>query len=325
MMTYAQRLKIAWIGSVLIHTAVVISLGGWQTRTSLGPALRSEPIVLNLQPPEPLPARQLVDTPIASDETPAQTDLISDQNAIATDRVIQPGEDPGPRPEVQNALDVLASRPAMPLLPAPQPPPALSPEDVPAESGADTRTAEAPFAAPEEPDATPVTPPKIEVEAKPAPVQSNPVEESLPERFQVAEATPAAAPDPASEEALPHSSKGRLHDFVKKEGLTSYEALQDQIAPYLQEVRRNVERQWNAALLTRYSGTSPREVVVDCAIRPDGELAYVRIVGPQSDRIYAALCKDAIERAAPFRPFPFRVPEMYRSRNLEIRWTFSFL
>jgi len=324
-MTYAQRLKIAWIGSVMLHTAVLISLGGWQPGTGLGPALRPEPIVLNLQPPEPLPVRQLVDTPVPAAETPDQTDLISDANAIATDDAIQPGQDPGPRPEVPDELDVLASRPEMPLEPAFRPPPVLSAQDAPGVSETVVPALQGPPPALDEPDAAPVAPPKILAEAVPAPAPSEPVEETPPERFEVAELTPPPAPDPVSEQALPRPSKGRLHDLVKKEGLTSYEALQDQIAPYLQEVRRHVERQWNAALLTRYSGTSPREVVIDCAIRPDGELAYVRIVGPQSDRIYAALCKDAIEKAAPFRRFPFRVPEMYRSRNLEIRWTFSFL
>jgi len=319
-MTYAQRLKMAWIGSVMLHTAVLISLSEWRTGTSVGPALRPEPIVLNLRPPEPLPVRQLVDTPVAAEETPDQTDLISDRNAIATDDTVQSGQDPGPRPEAPDELDVLASRPAMPLEPLFRPPPALSAQD-----GPDLSEAARPAPELEELDAAPVAPPTILVEAKPAPAQSEPVAEAPPERFEVAELTPPPAPDPVAEQALPRPSKGRLHDLVKKEGLTSYEALQDQIAPYLQEVRRHVERQWNAALLTRYSGTSPREVVIDCAIRPDGELAYVRIVGPQSDRIYAALCKDAIEKAAPFRPFPFRVPEMYRSRNLEIRWTFSFL
>jgi len=78
-------------------------------------------------------------------------------------------------------------------------------------------------------------------------------------------------------------------------------------------------------LLTRYSGTSPTEVVIDCAIAPDGTLARVEIVGEPKDRVYAALCKDAVEKAGPFKPFPFTVPDMYRNRNLEIRWTFSFL
>jgi hypothetical protein len=40
---------------------------------------------------------------------------------------------------------------------------------------------------------------------------------------------------------------------------------------------------------------------------------------------YAPLCREAIEKAAPFSAFPFKVPEIYRDENLEIRWTFSFL
>jgi hypothetical protein len=64
---------------------------------------------------------------------------------------------------------------------------------------------------------------------------------------------------------------------------------------------------------------------VDCAISPSGEVVSVTIVDPGESVSFAPLCKEAIEEAGPFPPFPFEVPEAYRNRNLEIRWTFSFL
>jgi hypothetical protein len=112
---------------------------------------------------------------------------------------------------------------------------------------------------------------------------------------------------------------------VKQKGFAGHEALQDELAPYLREVRARVERRWNEALLTRYRGTNPTRAVVDCVIAPDGSLVAATIVDAGPDRLYAALCREAIERAAPFGAFPFQVPDIYRSSNLEIRWTFSFL
>ena len=101
--------------------------------------------------------------------------------------------------------------------------------------------------------------------------------------------------------------------------------MEDEIAPYLKEVRARVERNWRAALQLRYSGTTPTKAVLECSIRPDGMLEHVRIVEGGDSPTYAPLCKEAIERAAPFPAFPFKVPEIYRERSLQIRWTFSFL
>ncbi|HEX71785.1 MAG TPA: hypothetical protein ENN65_00500, partial [Candidatus Hydrogenedentes bacterium] len=134
-----------------------------------------------------------------------------------------------------------------------------------------------------------------------------------------------AAETPAPLEEGSRTTKGRVRDQIKYRGVAGFEAKQDQIAPYLREVRRRVERRWNVALLTRYSGTNPTDAVIDCAIAPDGSLLFARIVGQPQDRVFAALCRAALEQAAPFPPFPFEVPELYREKHLEIRWTFSFL
>ncbi len=90
-------------------------------------------------------------------------------------------------------------------------------------------------------------------------------------------------------------------------------------------VKKQVELKWNEMIHTRYSGTSPVKAVIDCAISPSGQLVSVTVVGTHNDHIYSLLCKDAVQRAGPFGPFPFVVPDIYRGKNLEIRWTFSFL
>lgn len=67
------------------------------------------------------------------------------------------------------------------------------------------------------------------------------------------------------------------------------------------------------------------KAVIDCEINAEGELVSVNVVGTDNDKLYSALCRDAVQRAGPFGPFPFEVPDIYRGKNLEIRWTFSFL
>lgn len=120
-------------------------------------------------------------------------------------------------------------------------------------------------------------------------------------------------------------SQGRVYNQVKKEGILGYEAIQDQLAPYLRGIQKQVERYWLHFLLTRYSGTQPTEVVIDCEIDENGKLVKAEVVGMVEDPFYASICKLALERASPFPPFPFKVPDIYQSKTLQIRWTFSFM
>jgi hypothetical protein len=120
-------------------------------------------------------------------------------------------------------------------------------------------------------------------------------------------------------------SKARPGGAAEGKGFIGFEALEHELGPYLKEVRDRVERNWRAALEMRFSGASRTQAVLDCAISPQGKLVRVKIVEPGDSPTFAVLCKQAIEKAAPFSPFPFDVPAIYRSQNLEIRWTFSYL
>ncbi len=119
--------------------------------------------------------------------------------------------------------------------------------------------------------------------------------------------------------------QGKIYNQVKKEGLLGFEALQDQLAPYLKEIQRRVEKYWIHYLLTRYSGTKPTEVLIDCEISPDGKIVKIDIIGNPEDPLFASICKQSLQKSAPFSPFPFKVPDIYQNKNLQIRWTFSFM
>ncbi len=119
--------------------------------------------------------------------------------------------------------------------------------------------------------------------------------------------------------------QGKIYNQVKKEGILGFEALQDQLAPYLKEIQRKVEKYWIHYLLTRYSGTKPTEVLIDCEISSEGNIVKLDIIGNPEDPLFAGICKQALQKSAPFSPFPFQVPDIYQNKNLQIRWTFSFM
>ena len=91
----------------------------------------------------------------------------------------------------------------------------------------------------------------------------------------------------------------------------------------------SVYASWNGATTVAswrvLTGSSATGLTAGATTRASGFETAIKVAGTPDDRIYAALCKEAIEKAGPFGPFPFVVPDMYRNRNLEIRWSFNFL
>lgn len=304
-----MRMRFSFLCSLVLHGLLlfVLTLSIGAVRLGTGPEPKMEPIVLNLQPPSPRPPRQLVDARTPADTPPEDTNLISDVDSRAADAELQEGDDPGPRFDEESDLDSIAQAPAPPVpMPVPVPPKVAQPVAEEAEE-----PAEGPELALAQVD--PPTPP----EATPDAVPEDPSED------RVDQPEPESPPLPVAER--PAKSEGRVHDAVREEGFANYEAIQDELAAYMKEVRRKVERRWNEALLTRYSGTTPTKAEIDCTIAADGTVLSAAVAGTPDDRVYAALCREAIERAGPFGPFTFEVPDIYRNQNLEIRWTFSFL
>ncbi len=305
-MNYSTRIKIAAVFSMLIHAAGVVLLRQTYTPREYIPAAAPEPIVLDLQPearPEPSPPQQLVDVAVPAEAPPQVTEHIAVENAEAMDLALRDADHPAPALE-QDEFDALPQPVAtpMPQEPAAEPPPKESKEEAESEQEAEAKK---PIKAVETP-AKEVIPEAAE--APPAPEAP----------IKIAQAQPLLA-------QRPEKGKTRERGGVSKQGQTNFDAIQSEIAPYLKHVRERVERQWNQMLYTRYSGTSPVKAVIDCAINAQGELVSVNVVGTDNDKLYSALCRDAVQRAGPFGPFPFEVPDIYQGKNLEIRWTFSFL
>jgi len=306
-MSYKRRIQIAAVLAVFIHLSGVAV---WRYVPAPAPpraAPAPEPIEIDLRPEAPAPTEpvQLVDVAVPSPAPPTPVPLIAEEHAEAMDEVVQENERPAPR-LTPDDFDQLAALPAPPTEPAPMPEP-------PSERALEERPSE--IEAPE-PDLYDMEDYLEEIlegaqdSAAPAPTREEPL--------RIAQADPLLPQRPSP-------GKSRDQQGAAREGVTNFQAIQSEIAPYLKHVRALVEKEWNEMLYTRYSGTSPVKAVIDCAISPSGHLVSVSVVGTENDRLYSALCKDAVQRAGPFGPFPFEVPDIYRDKNLEIRWTFSFL
>jgi hypothetical protein len=321
-MTYRQRLTLAAVCSVALHLAV-LAPGGCRSKTQGFALSRNEPIVLELQPepaPAPAPApptHQLVDVLLPADEPAGATDLIAERASKAANDAAAEADRGAPRVENVTGFDRIAIRaPAPAAAPAPRrvlepvQPPDLRREKVAA--AATNNTAPEALTQDERGEQRePAAEQGVQPEIAPAPL--------MPRARAVRPARLASAP------LMPQESRGRVEGGVKRTGLMAFEAMESEIAPYLKAIRQRVERNWRTALHTRYSGTARTRAVLDCAIAPDGHIIEVAIVEPGDSATFAPLCKQAIENAGPFGPFPFEAPEIYRSKNLEIRWTFSFL
>lgn len=339
-MVYGKRLSVAAVVALLIHILVLLPLIAYLLHESAGARTaqaKERPIILSLNDlnPSDNPPRGLIETGTEAEGPVEDSDLISNADSQAQDLSENEGDTNQPYFEEPSEFDVLGTPPIPPPGQDPEVEPTVArPLDAAAEESAKrpvepqetaqettteassgseglTRVAEAPVK-PEEPEpAEPVVPENEEPE--------EPEEE--PERMQVAKAP--EQPTVRAQEI--RSSRGRKGGGANESGFTSFEATKHVLGDYMLEVRRKVELQWRAALQLRYAGVSRIESLVECSIRPDGTLEYVRIVETGDSMGYAIICRDAIEKAGPFGPFPFEVPDIYRKENLEIVWKFSYL
>ena len=311
----------AFILAVLLHASFLLLPMGYRNDGTLfvPPAPGQQPIVIALQPQD---APKKLIAPGAPTDEPVEpsTDLISERASKAQD--MSPGDAGGITPdagavgEIDDIVSTRAPKPAAPVVAAPVPP---SPsESVVPEPKTDSKDSPRP-AADSTPDAAPSPKPLERVERAEA---SIPEAEDAPSDavIQLAKAEPPQAAQHVMSKTQSHVDGG-----VKSLGFLSFEAQQSDFAPYLRVVRERVEKRWKAIMHVGYSGVSTAQAVVDCAITPDGTLDRVSIVESGTSATFAGLCKQAIEQAGPFGPFPFQIPEVYQNQNIEIRWTFSFL
>jgi hypothetical protein len=333
---------------MVFHVGFVVAFGAFPGKAALDVFTDDDPFVMNLQTPEERATRRLVETGAPTAEPSTDTDLISTENTQAQAPEDVTGDAAQAGLEEESDFDRLAKLPpAEPVESTPPPGPepieerpvspesseALAPEPQtePAEESATELAASDSILVAEgpEPDAQDEAeaaeavaekePVEVPPEEEPIPEPEPPVEK-LPERFDVAKAPLV----PPSTQDFPQESQSRKSKGASVKGPLSFAANEHELAQYMDHVQHRVELVWRSVLRFRYTGTQQASAVLECSISPSGRIASVKISNPGESPIYAALCKEAIEKAGPFRPFPFEVPEMYRSENLQVSWTFTF-
>jgi len=318
---YRKRMRWAIVLALAVHAVLFLLPMNFRGSGPLfiPPSADEQPVVVALQPTDE--PQQLIAPGAPADTAPSPaTDLIAERASKAQD--MTPGDTGGATPDagaVGPVNDVVTA-------PAPPPAPSASPGEVPVTpiDSAAPKPEEGPRDTQRPPPQTPTpaapTPEPLERVAPAEPAVPGPPEAPRDAAIQLAKAD-----TPNAQEHTMGTTQSQLAGGVTSQGFLSFEAKQSEFAPYLRTVRDRVEKRWKAIMHVRYSGATTVQAVVDCAIAPDGKLDRVAIVEPGASATFAGLCKQAIEQAGPFGPFPFQVPDVYQSRNIEIRWTFSFL
>ncbi len=342
-MFYGKRIRVAATVSLLLHIAALLPLIAYLLHETPGARTaqaKERPIVLSLN--DPLRSdnpRSLIESGAAAEGPVEDSDLISDADSQAQDLSEAQGETGQPHFQETSEFDELGTPPIPPPGETPDVEvtvvPLLESDTEPVEERVEPEeTAQEPSseASSENDNATQVAalPPELRepelavemMQVEPMPEKEE-VEEAEEEPEPIKVAQGPAQPTVQAQEI--RSSRGREGGGAEKSGFTSFEATKHVLGEYMLEVRRRVEQQWRAALGFRYAGVTRTESLVECSIRPDGTLEYVRIVETGESMSYAIICRDAIENAGPFGPFPFDVPDIYRKENLEIVWKFSYL
>jgi len=313
------RMRWALVAALVVHACLLFVPMGYRNQGSLflPPTHDRQPVVVSLQPrDEP----KMLITPGAAAEAPvdSSTNLIAERASKAQDMTPGTGDGITPDAGAVGPIDDIVSAPApKPIASeAATPAPPEPAESVAPEPKVDPNEAPRPAAN----EAVPPAPKPLERVETAEPAIPEPEQPPSDATIQLAK---AETPQPTQH--VMGETQSHVEGGVTSQGFLSFEAKQSEFAPYLRDVRDRVEKRWKAIMHIRYSGASTAQAVVDCAISPDGKLNRVSIVEPGASATFAGLCKQAIEQAGPFGPFPFRVPEVYQNPNIEIRWTFSFL
>ena len=315
-MSYRNRMTLSALVSVALN-AMILALP-WNSR-ELQTVARRAPIELRLlaepaesevstQPSVALPP-QVIETVQEANRPPKDTNLLSDKDSNASDLKAHEGTHPGPEVEEESRLAAVPSR-------------GSNGESEPAPLSVAMRGIQEKSKPQQEP-----SPSNQATEDQARHLDAESLEDMLGEfpSSKPAARTQTAQVAPPASAGSPQHARGQIDGRAIEQGFVGFEAIRDEVAAYYLEcVKPRIRKNWITNMLTRYSGVSRAVAEVEMAITKEGALAYAEVRGHPSNRIYAALCKLSIEQAAPFKPFPFRVPPEYRDQNLVVRCTFHW-
>lgn len=313
--TYTRRMSIYIFVSLVIHLIFLTILMRVPVLVK-SPSFIASPKPIRVEfvkQEQQRTVKKLVEVTTPSDEAPTNTENIAEFNSVSSGPEKKDGDQPGPAFTEESKFETLGSQPRPTqlanVIPQPKSLPAIKPEEK------TSKKEEVPKLLSNKDNE------ENKVMSKKEEVASVMLKNELTKDKEDEEQTI----QPEHLMGSIQKPQGKLYNQVKREGILGFEAIQDQLAPYLREIQKKVEQYWIHYLLTRYSGTKPTEVVIDCEINSEGQIVKIEIVNNPDDPLYAGICKQALQKSAPFSPFPFQVPDIYQNKNLQIRWTFNFM
>ncbi|MCA1901059.1 MAG: TonB C-terminal domain-containing protein [Candidatus Hydrogenedens sp.] len=316
---YLRRMSFYIVTSIAMHFLFLSLLMKLPVRSqvALFPE-KTQPIVVKfINQEQQKSIKKLVEVSQPSEEKPQNTENIAEVNTVASGLEVKQGDKPGPLLNEKSDYETLGSESKKMQVANVIPKKDLS-QTIASENITDKKGVSAKKILRGNNDS-----PKVVMEEKSSPFKpKNTDSENKTAAKQVQEDTENPSDLLKSFSKKP---QGKIYNQVKKEGILGFEALQDQLAPYLRQIQKKVEQYWIHFLLTRYSGTKSTEVIIDCEINSEGKIVKIEVVGQPDDPFYTAICKEALQKASPFSPFLFQVPDIYQNKNLQIRWTFRFM
>lgn len=167
-----------------------------------------------------------------------------------------------------------------------------------------------------------------------------PAEQAAAESAEPSEAEAVSEPAPEEEPSLlepePEGSvtssgavlpESRTHVQaiqVGRIGMESFEVSQDVWGRYMKEVRERIGREWLHIVRLRWTGERVGEVTVHFEILPDGTLGQLRIVKNTVGVVPGSWCLSAVERSAPFPPFPEEIRNEFNPKRQKVDFTFHY-
>ncbi len=312
-MTYTQKISFYTLFSLLIHLCVFLILSEISSKVVVTSySSMTKPIKIEFVKREQKERiKKLVEVIEHSDESPSNTENIAEFNSISSAPVKKEGDLSGPSLLEESKVETLGSEKketqVANIIPQPEKQSITKYEPTILKKKEPSR----PDVLPVEKEKTTIQKQEIDLEEEKVLAKDEKTEKVLESPQYLGDTF--------------QKPQGKLYNQVKKEGVLGFEALQDQLAPYLKEIQKKVEKYWLHYLLTRYSGTKSTEVIIDCEINSKGKIVRIDIIGKPDDALFAGICKQALQKSEPFSPFPFQVPDIYQNKNLQIRWTFRFL
>lgn len=98
----------------------------------------------------------------------------------------------------------------------------------------------------------------------------------------------------------------------KQQGIDTQKEID--LAPYLDQLKRRVERQW----IPGFTNSSSR-TVLQFTVEKDGQVSGLRVISPSRFPMTDQAAVDAIQRASPFEP----LPQGYDKERIDIQFTFD--